>query len=126
MLYLHGLQPKQSIGEAVESVEQRLLLLGVGLGRVGGVFGREALIDAEEEVDLAEVSAVALLMFGEVLFQPGNATIFIGHLLVDQFLDLLVLVLVIGSDDAKDILEIGGALIEESEVGVGVVRVVHD
>ena len=55
-------------------------------------------------------------MLEEVLLQPRHIIVLIRDLLIDDFLDLLMFELVIGGDDAKDVLIVGCAIVEEFEV----------
>lgn len=50
-------------------------------------------------------------MLEEVLLQPGDIIILIGDFLIDKFLDPLVFKLVIGGDDAKDVLIARGTIV---------------
>lgn len=69
-------------------------------------------MDIEEEIDLTLVSAIASLMFSEVLLQLSNTVIFISNLLADQLLNSFVLLLIIGGQDAEDVLKIGCAFVQ--------------
>lgn len=66
-------------------------------------------------------------MLEEVLLQPGDIIILIGDFLIDKFLDPLVFKLVIGGDDAKDVLIVRGTIVEKLEVtGRRVKRMLED
>lgn len=121
MRSLHVLEPYQSISQTLQTLHQLCLdILPIPLRKV--VPDLYAVLHIKKQVALAEVSAVTFLMLEEVLFQPGHVIILIGYFFIDEFLDPLVFQLVIGGDDAKDVLIVGGAIVKKLEVAGGRVK----